>query len=150
MVNERGPLSVECPNCQSPAWAPCTAPTDNGRRPLRAFHIAREHAAVVAVPPPTLAQTLAETLLAVLVDDPTVMYIACECGRDVEMFSEITAAPILELIEHAAFDHPTRRSVHVYRAQELVSGDDLGILLRLAPVTEAEHKRREARAQDLR
>lgn len=35
-------MLVGCPNCMSPIGFPCSQPTDDGRRPVAWFHLARE------------------------------------------------------------------------------------------------------------
>lgn len=139
------PREAPCPNCQAPAGKPCNVPKGNGRRDVPWFHSARENLAA-GVTPASPAQTLAETLLATLQDDPTVTMIACDCGRDVDIFTDQTAPPIQELIEHAAFEHTSRREINVYRTVKLLSGYEIGTLLRLDAQTEAEKKWREDRA----
>lgn len=42
---DQDPLDVECPACQSRPGALCTLPDDNGRHPVKTFHLAREEAA---------------------------------------------------------------------------------------------------------
>lgn len=44
MVNvfdKESAVSVWCPNCNAPAYTPCTQPTSTGRRPMQTFHLAR-------------------------------------------------------------------------------------------------------------
>lgn len=36
------PITVTCPNCQSPPGEFCTQPTENGRRTVKWFHLARD------------------------------------------------------------------------------------------------------------
>lgn len=36
------PITRPCPACQARAGMPCTVPTDNARRPVKWFHLARE------------------------------------------------------------------------------------------------------------
>lgn len=133
------PIEVACPNCQAPEGKPCNVPTDSGRRSVPWFHAARENLAS-GVTLPTPAEILATTLLATIEDDPSVTMVACECGRDVQMSSETGVAELQSLIEHAAFDHATRYQIDVYRTAKLVSGYELGVLLRLSALTEAEEK----------
>lgn len=140
------PIDVACPNCQSPSGKPCTVPTDAGRRVVPWFHSARENDAAGIVLPSS-AETLATTLLAATENDPTVTMLACECGgRDVLVGTETTVAEVVDLLNHAAFDHATRRDVDVYRTSTLLSGYELGALMRLDAQTGAEEEWRRERA----
>lgn len=95
---------------------------------------------------------LAEALLTVLLHDRTVSMIACDCGTDLEIYEGMTGSDgttveqVAELIEHATFGHATRRTIDVYRTAPLVTDYELGILLGLPAVTEAEEKWRQSRA----
>lgn len=139
-------IDTTCPNCQARPGQPCTAPTNTGRRDVKWFHSARESAAADTAAPATAAQVFAGAILAALGDDAAVTGIACDCGDEVSMYSEITVDEIARIIEHAAHDHVTRRGLIVHRARELVSEYELGVILGLPALTEAEEKWRKDRA----
>jgi hypothetical protein len=40
------PIEIECPACQAKPGEPCTQPNDNGRKPVRWFHLSREDRAL--------------------------------------------------------------------------------------------------------
>ncbi len=35
------PIEIDCPACLVPAWEWCTAPSENGRREVKWYHLAR-------------------------------------------------------------------------------------------------------------
>lgn len=133
---------IECPVCQAKAGEKCTAPTNTGRKPVTWLHAGR----IVTTPPKSPVEVLAETLLTTLQGDETVTMITCDCGRDVDIFTDQTVEAVKELLEHAAFEHSTRREIHVYRTAPLLSGYELGTLMRLPTQTDAETAWRESRA----
>ncbi|WNN94124.1 hypothetical protein SEA_FREGLEY_99 [Microbacterium phage Fregley] len=136
-------IDIACPVCQSPAGKRCTAPTITSRKEVSWLHAGR----IETTPPKSPVQTLAETLLATLEGDETVTMIACECGRDVDIFPEQTIDAVVALLEHAAFEHGTRRDIHVYRTTTLLNGYEIGVLLRLPTLSDHESKWREARTR---
>ncbi|UDL15470.1 hypothetical protein SEA_PEPE25_95 [Microbacterium phage Pepe25] len=136
-------LGVQCPVCQAKTGERCTVPTITGRREVSWIHSGRIE---VVSPPKGPIETLAETLLTTLQGDETVTMITCDCGRDVDIFTDQTVEAVKELLEHAAFEHSTRREIHVYRTAPLLSGYELGMLMRLPALTDAELKWRDARA----
>lgn len=140
---------VACPTCNSAAWEACTQSTNTGRTPVTWFHDKRTDLAnetEAPDPAPSPGQSVADAVLTALQNDPTVSFVACDCGSDLEISHETTMEDLRTLIEHAAFAHTGRRDVHVYRHSTLLSGNELGLLLRLAPVTESERAWRDSRA----
>lgn len=143
MSEPKPTIDIACPVCQARPTFRCTAPTNTGRKEVAWLHAGR----IETTPPKSPAQTLAETLLATLEGDESVTMIACDCGRDADIFPEQTVEGIVALLEHAAFEHGTRRDIHVYRTTTLLNGYELGVLLRVPALTEAESKWREARTR---
>ncbi|UVT31365.1 hypothetical protein SEA_MARCIE_103 [Microbacterium phage Marcie] len=135
-------IDIPCPVCQSPAGQRCTAPTITSRKEVSWIHAGR----IETAPPKSPVEVLAETLLTTLQGDETVTMITCDCGRDLDIFTEQTVEAVKQLLEHAAFEHATRREIHVYRTAPLLSGYELGTLMRLPAQTDAESKWRESRA----
>ncbi|WNT44308.1 hypothetical protein SEA_CANDC_97 [Microbacterium phage CandC] len=136
-------IDIACPVCQSAAGKRCTAPTITSRKEVSWLHAGR----IETAPPKTSAQTVAEALLATLEGDPTVTMIACECGKDLDIFPEQTIEGVVALLEHAAHEHVTRRDIHVYRTTKLLDGYEIGVLLRLPALNDHESKWREARTR---
>lgn len=139
-------IKVGCPTCNAQPWQVCTRPSNTGRVPITYFHAKRSDLADETVDPDPVvlpSESVAEALVTALKNDPTVSFIACDCGHDLEVYSELTLAEVRSLIEHAAHAHTGRRDVHVYRSTLLLSGNELGLLLRLNPLTDAEQKWRE-------
>lgn len=133
---------VACPTCRAQPWETCTQPSNTGRNPVTWFHDSRRDAAAETEPPApaTRSEIVAQALLTALQNDAQVSFIACDCGTDLEINSDTVTEQVMRLLEHAAHEHTGRRDVHVYRAQKLFSGYELGVTLRLDALTDAEQK----------
>lgn len=142
MSEPKPTIDIACPVCQARPTFRCTAPTNTGRKEVAWLHAGR----IETAPPKSPVEVLAETLLTTLQGDETVTMITCDCGRDVDIFTDQTVEAVKELLEHAAFEHILRREIHVYRTAPLLSGYELGTLMRLPTQTDAETAWRESRA----
>ena len=133
--------NVPCPACQAPAGEHCTAPTSTGRREVSWVHSAREYA--LTEPVHKAAEALTESLIEQDVE--------LRCGACGDWESDATTpASVRRILEHCAFAHPGRADVLIVRTSALMSSNELGLLLRLAPLTDAEQAWRDQQAEDLR
>lgn len=140
---------VACPNCNAQPWEACTRATNTGRAVMVTFHHAREDLAQETPspkPPPSRREIVAEALLVPLQNDKAVQFIACDCGSDLEITEDTTVLEVATLLDHAAHAHVGRRDINVYRSHVLLSGNELGLTLKLDPLTEAEQTWRDSRA----
>ncbi len=133
------PIDVTCPNCQAKPGDRCTQPDGLGRHEVKRFHYARESAAADVVEPLPAPTTLAETLLQLLTEDAAVSHLACD-GGDFEVLasSEASMEDVTPLLEHVAHDHVSRRDILVHRVSTIVTGYELGVLMRLPVQSDAE------------
>lgn len=138
------PIDVACPNCQSRAGKPCTAPDGLGRHDVKRFHYARQDAArsqdeTAPKAPPTDAEKALTETLTTLLNDPAVASLECEwCGWDPCDMGPVQPTSAKALLDHVAFDHVTRAGIVVRRVETVVSSRELGVLLRLPAQSEAE------------